>query len=114
MSRWSLVGSIVFCVLGIAVLALWSAQRRTSTPGRRLDRPLLAAVGALAGFTTAVWVVRAIDIAAGDHSIGFIVVHVVLALVSIALAVAAWLAVRRGNRPSEANVTGEPSPAPVR
>lgn len=37
-------------------------------------------------WTTAVWVVRAIGIATADHEIGFVVVHTVLAVVSIALA----------------------------
>jgi hypothetical protein len=42
------------------------------------------------GVTVAVWVVRAGQIAFSDREIGFKVVHVVLGLISIALAVAVW------------------------
>ena len=47
------------------------------------------AVRALAGWTIAVWVVRAVGIATGDHEAAFIAVHLVLAVVSITLAVLA-------------------------
>ena len=49
----------------------------------------------------AVWAVRAVDIALGDHSAGFIAVHLLLAAVSGALAAAAWRAVTRGPAPSD-------------
>jgi hypothetical protein len=53
------------------------------------------ALQALAGWTTVVWILRAGDIAlAGDHAVGFVVVHVALAAVSIALAAWAVLADR--------------------
>jgi hypothetical protein len=42
------------------------------------------------GVTVVVWVVRAGQIAFSDREIGFKVVHVVLGLISIALAVAVW------------------------
>lgn len=71
--RTALAGS--FTVLaGAVVVALW---RRA--PWQR------AAVTALAVWTTAVWVVRAVGIATADHEAAFIAVHVVLAIVSIAL-----------------------------
>ncbi|HET7722671.1 MAG TPA: hypothetical protein VFK43_22080 [Acidimicrobiales bacterium] len=64
-----------FVVLAVAVLV---------TTGARL--PTLA----LAGWTIAVWLVRAVDIALlSDHEVGFVAVHTVLAAVSIALAVLA-------------------------
>ena len=47
---------------------------------------LRPAVRALAGWTTAVWVVRSIGIATADHEGAFIAVHLVLAVISIALA----------------------------
>jgi hypothetical protein len=51
---------------------------------------LRAAVLALAGWSVAVWVVRVADIAlAGDHEVGFVVVHAVLGVGSILLAVLA-------------------------
>lgn len=63
-----------FVTLAVAVLA---------TRGHR------ATVCGLAGWTVAVWVLRAVDIALlSDHDAGFVVVHLVLAVVSIALA--AW------------------------
>lgn len=39
-----------------------------------------------AAWTTVVWIPRAIGIATADHEVGFVVVHAVLAVVSIALA----------------------------
>ena len=59
------------------------------------------AVSALAAATVAAWAVRAPMILLGDHGAAFKIVHTVLALVSIALAVAA---VRR---------TGDRVPAPA-
>ena len=50
------------------------------------------AVPALAAATVAAWAVRAPVILLGDHGAAFKVVHVGLALVSVALAVAAWRA----------------------
>jgi hypothetical protein len=44
------------------------------------------AVRVLAGWTIAVWVVRAVGIATADHDGAFIAVHLVLAAISIGLA----------------------------
>jgi hypothetical protein len=44
---------------------------------------------ALAAWTTGVWVVRSIGIATADHDGAFIAVHLVLAVISIGLAVLA-------------------------
>ena len=71
----------------LAAAAAWAAVRRA-----RWER---AAVLALAGWTVAVWVVRAVGIATADHDGAFIAVHLVLAVVSIALAA---LAVREQRR----------------
>jgi len=55
-----------------------------------------AMVGALALWTTGVWVVRDIDIVAGgDHPVPFVVVHVVLGVVSVVVAGMALRAVLR-------------------
>ena len=54
-----------------------------------------AAVGVLAAWTAAVWVVRALGIALGDHDAAFVVVHLVLAVASIALGAGAWRAASR-------------------
>jgi hypothetical protein len=77
--------AVSFVVLAVAVLA---------TRGARL--PTLA----LAGWTIAVWVLRAFDIALlSDHEVGFVVVHTVLAAVSIVLGVLAVRAVRSSTSP---------------
>jgi hypothetical protein len=71
-----------FTVLAVAVVvALW----RRSGPAR-----LAVVVGALAAWTTAVWLVRGTGIVLGDHEVGFKVVHTVLAVVSIILSALAW------------------------
>ncbi|HKA83019.1 MAG TPA: hypothetical protein VKD21_04115 [Acidimicrobiales bacterium] len=62
---------------------------------RQLGRATVVAVGVLAAWTVAVWVVRGIGILAADHDAGFKVVHTVLAVVSIALAALAWRETRR-------------------
>lgn len=80
-SQWSLWGSVVFVTLAVISVVLLVARQAA------FGRVVLAALVAL---TVGVWLVRAVDIALGDHSIGFIVVHVVLAVVSIGLGVAAW------------------------
>jgi hypothetical protein len=71
--------ALSFTVLALAVLV---------AAARRLWSALRPAVLALAGWTTAVWVVRSLTILAGDRSVGFKAVHLVLAVVSVALA--AW------------------------
>src|SRR5918995_4399080 len=79
-----------FTVLGLAVVvALW----------RRVAPAVVVTVGALAAWTTGVWVVRGTGILAGDHELGFKAVHAVLAVVSIVLAALAWREVRRGGPP---------------
>lgn len=84
-----------FTVLAVVVLVA-VVQRR-----RRLPTAVLA----LAGWTTAVWVVRATRIVLADHEGAFKVVHVVLAVVSIGLSALAARAVRRapaGSLPASA------------
>jgi hypothetical protein len=58
----------------------------------REDSRLPTVVRIFAGWTGGVWVVRMIAMATGDHSTGFVVVHGVLALVSVVLAALAWRA----------------------
>ena len=85
--------ALSFTLLAIAVVVtLW----------RRLPQASLVAVGALAAWSVAVWVVRDVRILFADHEVGFKVVHTVLAVVSIALAALAWREARRA-RPA---VTG--------
>jgi len=66
---------------GLTLLALAAAAALIS---RRGVRPT---VGALAGATVIAWVVRGVSIAFADHSAAFIAIHLVLAAVSIGLAV---------------------------
>lgn len=80
-SQWSLWGSVAFVSLAVV---------NVITPLAGSVRLARLALAALAALTIGVWLVRAVDIALGDHSVGFIVVHVVLAMVSIGLAVLAW------------------------
>ena len=56
---------------------------------------LRSVVLALAGWTVAVWVVRSVGIATADHEGAFIAVHLVLAVISIALAALATREVSR-------------------
>ncbi len=81
--RRALIGAVVGAVVLAVVVAVSLA--RGGTPRW--------AVPALAAATVAAWAVRAPVILLGDHGAAFKVVHVGLALVSVALAVAAWRAV---------------------
>jgi hypothetical protein len=74
----SLLVAVAMVVLAVAVAV--SLVRRGSPRW---------AVPALAAATVAAWAVRAPMILTGDHGAAFKVVHTVLALVSVALAVAA-------------------------
>ena len=91
--------ALSFTLLAVgAVVALWRGSERTR----------LVAVGALAAWSTAVWVVRDARILVADHEVGFKVVHTVLAVVSIGLSVLAWREARRASR----GVTAAPDPDP--
>jgi hypothetical protein len=93
--KWGRTGlALSFTVLAVGVaVALWrrAAWRRS-------------VVTALAAWTLVVWVVRSVGIATGDHDGAFVAVHLVLAIVSVALA---WAAVRAemGSEPSVAVAT---------
>lgn len=84
--KWGRTGlALSFTVL--ALLVLLALYRRRPWRG--------GAVKLLAGWTIGVWLTRTYGIATGDHEAAFIAVHVVLAVVSIALSI---LAVREGAR----------------
>jgi hypothetical protein len=76
---WRVALALSFVVPALTAGVRW---RRRSGPE---SRPWAAAF--LAWWTILVWIVRAGGIAAGDHDAAFITVHLVLAAVSIALAV---------------------------
>jgi hypothetical protein len=87
--KWGRTGlALSFTVLALVVA--WGLWSRASW--------LRASVAALAGWTVVVWVVRSVGIATADHSAAFVAVHLVLAVVSVLLSVAA---VREGARPRQ-------------
>jgi len=82
-----------FVVPALVLAVGWVTALRRSSP---LPRWAAGVLAALAVWTIGVWVVRIVDIAfAGDHAIGFVVVHVVLAAVSSGCALWAVAAERR-------------------
>lgn len=90
-STFDLVVAAGLTALGVAVVALALRRRRGGD-----DRGLVAVVGATAVLTVAVWAVRVPLMLGRDHPVAFEVVHTLLAVGSVALAVAAWRAVRPG------------------
>jgi hypothetical protein len=80
------ITAVVFVVLGVAVLCIGIGLRRW--PPTRVD---IITVGVLGGWTCGVWFLRMFDIVSeGDHGAAFIVVHGVLALISVGLAAWSW------------------------
>ena len=77
---WGTTTSLVLLGLAAAVLVALLTRRAWFRPALRL----------LGGLTVVVWLVRGADIVVDDHGLGFTVVHLVLAVISIALAVATW------------------------
>ena len=59
-------------------------------------------------WTVYVWVTRMWNIARDDQSFGFKAVHSVLAIISIAFAVAAWIVVSRLRRRQLARASAQP------
>lgn len=90
--KWGRTGlALSFTVLALAAAyALWrqASWRRAS-------------VVALAGWTIAVWAFRSARIATGDHEAAFIIVHLVLAIVSVALSVLAARRLRKSRTPHQ-------------
>jgi hypothetical protein len=76
---------IVAAFLGLAamVVATWRRPARSGW------------VTAIAAWTTGLWTVQMIGILLDDHGLGFVLIHAVLAAVSIGLAVLAWRSERR-------------------
>ena len=96
--------ALSFTLLALAVVgALWRGSARTR----------LVAVGALAAWSTAVWIVRDARILVADHEVGFKVVHTVLAVVSIVLSVLAWREARRAEHSAVRDGAADESYAPT-
>lgn len=94
--EWAVSGSLsavsLVLALGAAVVAVQAWRRSWPTPtagARRLLR-------VLAWWSIGVWVVRGLDIALDWRSVGFVVVHLVLAAVSIGLGLGLLRALGRG------------------
>jgi hypothetical protein len=83
----ALVAAVALTVLGLGVAI--------SAGSRGRSRHQVVAIAAIATFVT--WAVRVPQILLHDHGAGFVVVHLLLAAVSTALAVAAW---RRTSQPA--------------
>jgi hypothetical protein len=75
--------ALLFSALALATLATWWRARRDEAVPAYAGR----LVRTFAAWTVVVWVVRGVQIALADHAVGFVVVHSVLALGSIALAI---------------------------
>jgi len=73
---------LVLALGGVAVLV--QAWRRPLTVGAARFLQVFC------GVTVVVWVVRSVQIVASDHDVPFKVVHVVLGVISIALAAGVW------------------------
>jgi hypothetical protein len=96
--------ALSFTLLALAVVgALWRGSARTR----------LVAVGALAAWSTAVWIVRDARILVADHEVGFKVVHTVLAVVSIVLSVIACREARRAGISAVRDGAADESYAPT-
>jgi hypothetical protein len=96
--------ALSFTLLALAVVgALWRGSARTR----------LVAVGALAAWSTGVWIVRDARILVADHEVGFKVVHTVLAVVSIVLSILAWREARRADTSAARDRTADENYAPT-
>lgn len=73
--RWSLAGSLIFGFLAVATLATLAAARRFTV----IPATALAVLGIV------VWVYRGVVILGRDYSVGFLVVHTILSVISIGL-----------------------------
>ncbi len=100
--RTGLALSFTLLAVGV-VIALWRGSARAR----------LVAVGALAAWSTGVWVVRDVSILAADHEVGFKVVHTVLAVVSIVLSALAWREARRVETSAAGDRAVDESYAPI-
>ncbi len=76
---------IVAVFLGLAAMVVVSWRR----PARTLW------VTALSAWTVGLWTVQMVGILLDDHGLGFVLIHAVLAAVSITLAALAWRSQRR-------------------
>ena len=84
-NRWSLAGSVVFCLLALVVLGLALGARLGRWPREGVRRRERFVALVMAALGVVVWAYRGIAIAGAGYSFGFVAVHTVLALVTIGL-----------------------------
>lgn len=87
---WRTALALAFTAFAVVTIVGWWRARGSGTSPAWLR----AWIRAFAAWTVGVWLVRGLQITAGDHGAAFVAVHTALAVVSIALA--AW-AVRSVN-----------------
>ena len=87
-----LSASFLVLAAATALVLVRARRRRLATAERRV-------LQVLAAWSAVVWLVRGVAIALADHDLGFVVVHLVLALVSIGLAVQTWRVARTDAAP---------------
>jgi hypothetical protein len=90
---WRTALALSFVGFGAATVVAWLRARRGS-----VWRRTALLVRAFVVWTIGVWLVRGTQILLDDHALGFVLVHAVLAAVSIGLAAWAAYAVRAGAR----------------
>jgi hypothetical protein len=99
---WRLGFSASFVALAVAVGGLTIRHLLPAGDGPAGRALLSRLVTVLAGYSIVVWLIRGTDITIGNHSVGFKVVHAILAVVSIGLGGLAlrWVASQRASHPS--------------
>jgi hypothetical protein len=78
-SAWWLIPAVFFLAGGVLCLLAW----------RRGSEAHVAPIRAFAALGSLYWLIRAVAMVAGDRTVGFKVVHVLLALMTVALSGAA-------------------------
>lgn len=90
---WTMIGASAF-VLAAVVVGLRVVQREVT--GQSLDRVDVVGISSFALVSIGWWLVRGTQIALNDHSLGFIVIHIILGGGTIAFALLALRGLRRG------------------
>lgn len=85
---WRIVLALSFTVFALgAIQVTWRMRVR---PAPEVRRRWSRWMRAFAIWTVLVWTIRGTGIFIGDHPVGFVVVHTVLALVSFVVSAATW------------------------
>lgn len=98
---WRLGVALGFCVLsvlGVVLLLITRRSGRSDAPSRSLVRATSTLFTAFAGLGIVWWTVRGIGTLLDDFTVGFKIVHTVLALVTISLGLVVLRVARLGPR----------------